>query len=263
MKFFNRVALALAKRLHLDLTHSQVHYARTLSAAVSRGDMWLDLGCGHQLLPSWVMDPARQRRLSSRAALLVGMDFDSSILRHPLLNARVVGRGEDLPFEDGTFDLITANMVVEHLEDPRQVLQEVQRVLKPGGRLIFHTPNYRYYLIRLAALTPDFLKRRLVWWLEGRREEDIFPTVYRMNTVTQVREFAKGSGLEIESIEVKGSAGEFYTLGPLYWIECFWLKFLSVVGKGRFAQALIVTLRRPAAVHTAETREAAVEGIPA
>lgn len=263
MKFSYRVAVALAKRLRLDITHSQVHYAEALSAAISPGDRWLDLGCGHQLLPSWAMDPNRQRRLASRAAVLVGMDFDSSILRHPLLNARVIGRGEELPFGPATFDLITANMVVEHLEDPAQVLREVRRVLKPGGRLLLHTPNYQYYLVRLAALTPDFLKRRLVRWLEDRHEEDIFPTVYRMNTVAQVRAFAQACGLEVERVLVKVSAGEFYTLGPFYWIECFWLKFLSTLGKGRFDQALIVTLRRPVGVHASERSEAAVEGIPA
>lgn len=263
MKFCLTVADAIAKRLHLDLTHAQKHYARALSEMLSRSDRWLDLGCGHQILPSWVAGAEEQRQLALRASMLVGMDVDLSIRRHPLLNERVMGNGEDLPFADETFDLVTANMVVEHLEDPAQVLSEVRRVLKPGGRLLFHTPNYNYYLVRLAALTPDFFKRRLVWLLEGRREEDVFPTRYRMNTIARIRAFARGCDLEVESAEIKVSAGEFYALGPVHWVECFWLKLLTVIGEGRFDQALIVTLRRPAAEPATESGKTILEGIPA
>lgn len=41
-----------------------------------------------------------------------------------------------LPFADGTFDCITCGWVIEHLPDPRPGLQEMSRVLRPGGRLL-------------------------------------------------------------------------------------------------------------------------------
>lgn len=46
------------------------------------------------------------------------------------------------PYPSGTFDLVTAFEVVEHVVgSPRQFIQEIKRVLKPGGHLFFGTPN--------------------------------------------------------------------------------------------------------------------------
>lgn len=178
--------------------------------------------------------------------MVVGMDIDSAMAEHPHLNARVAARAEWLPFAAGSFDLLTANMVVEHLEDPRGVLREALRVLKRGGRLLLLTPNYNHYLVRLAALTPDSVKRRIVWVLERRQTAEIFPTFYRLNTIGRIREAAAACGLEVESIRTT-IAPEFYSLGPLGVIECFWLKLLSVIGRGRFDTALVATLRPAAA----------------
>lgn len=44
--------------------------------------------------------------------------------------------GRKLPFADATFDLVVSNSVLHHLGDPRPVLTEMRRVLKPGGALL-------------------------------------------------------------------------------------------------------------------------------
>ncbi len=45
-----------------------------------------------------------------------------------------------LPFDDHSFDLVTAFDVIEHVEDDGQVFRELTRVLKPEGRLLFSVP---------------------------------------------------------------------------------------------------------------------------
>ena len=50
-----------------------------------------------------------------------------------------------LPYADGAFDLVVAFEVIEHLENWRDFLQEVRRVLAPAGQLIVSTPNRLYY----------------------------------------------------------------------------------------------------------------------
>jgi ubiquinone/menaquinone biosynthesis C-methylase UbiE len=47
-----------------------------------------------------------------------------------------------LPYQDNFFDLIYSIDVIEHLKEPQKMLIEVQRILKPGGVIIFQTPNY-------------------------------------------------------------------------------------------------------------------------
>ena len=57
----------------------------------------------------------------------------------------VRGSCEALPFADGTFDLVAAFEVIEHLPRWRNLLTEARRVLKPTGLLVVSTPNKAYY----------------------------------------------------------------------------------------------------------------------
>ncbi|MHB1769839.1 MAG: class I SAM-dependent methyltransferase [Minisyncoccota bacterium] len=47
------------------------------------------------------------------------------------------------PFQDGSFDLILANHFLEHSEDVLKTLEEVHRILAPGGRLVIQVPYFR------------------------------------------------------------------------------------------------------------------------
>lgn len=65
---------------------------------------------------------------------------------------------QPLPFDDGSFDVIVAGEVLEHLRFPELAIQEARRVLKPGGVLVGSVPNnYRLKsrLRFLAGLPPE------------------------------------------------------------------------------------------------------------
>jgi ubiquinone/menaquinone biosynthesis C-methylase UbiE len=53
-------------------------------------------------------------------------------------------KGLKLPFKDGTFDVVTALDVLEHINDDTQALKEWIRVLKPGGSLLLTVPAYQW-----------------------------------------------------------------------------------------------------------------------
>jgi len=55
-----------------------------------------------------------------------------------------LGAAEELPYEDGTFDLVTALDVVEHLDDDLAGLREMRRVLRPGGRVLLFVPTFMF-----------------------------------------------------------------------------------------------------------------------
>lgn len=69
------------------------------------------------------------------------------IARRRLENqAFAVALGEQLPFRDRSFDLVTMNQVMEHVSEQKAVLFEAARVLKPGGAIYIACPNYlRFY----------------------------------------------------------------------------------------------------------------------
>jgi SAM-dependent methyltransferase len=55
-----------------------------------------------------------------------------------------LGAGEELPYEDGAFDLVTALDVVEHMDDDLAGLKEMRRVLRPGGRVLLFVPTFMF-----------------------------------------------------------------------------------------------------------------------
>jgi SAM-dependent methyltransferase len=54
------------------------------------------------------------------------------------------GAAESLPYDDATFDLVTALDVVEHLDDDVAGLKEMQRVLRPRGRALLFVPAFMF-----------------------------------------------------------------------------------------------------------------------
>lgn len=59
-------------------------------------------------------------------------------------------RGEDLPFEDNSFDIVLLTNVLDHVESPRKVLTEIKRVLKKGGIFYFEVFIYQKNFRKLA-----------------------------------------------------------------------------------------------------------------
>ena len=86
------------------------------------------------------------KRLSERASLAAGLEVEFERAQE----ARALGLntlcavGETLPFAAEEFDLVLSHEVIEHVNDDRQVIREIVRVLKPGGRLTLFCPNRGY-----------------------------------------------------------------------------------------------------------------------
>ena len=157
------------------LRYSQDHYEETLRELITPSTVWLDLGCGHQVLPEW--RSAAECELVNRASYVAGLDADSvAITKHRTIRKIWVGDIHNLPFPDESFMLITANMVVEHLEDPKLAFAEIRRVLVPGGTFLFHTPNANGYITALNRYLPARVKKFAAKVLDGRDSEDVYPT---------------------------------------------------------------------------------------
>jgi SAM-dependent methyltransferase len=236
--------LAISKAIGLDLRHPQVHYGLALQRYVTPGVRWLDVGCGYQILPDWALSDTAQRELARPVAMLAGIDVDPRIKDHPLLTHRVAGLGGSLPFRDQSFDLVTANMVIEHIQQPEKFLADIHRVLRPGGRFLFHTPNILFWLTFAASLTPEALKKPIIWKLEQRHAEDVFPTHYALNSPWRIERLARNAGFAVEEIIMVGSNRIFERLGPIGWVEAFVQKGMSTFLRGRLNSNIIAVLQR-------------------
>ena len=156
------------------LRSSQYAYYERLRDALEGGGHWLDLGCGHQVFGEWMGREEQEVIGRSRAAVGIDLDWEG-LRRHRAMPGKVSGDLQRLPFQSGSCAVVSANMVVEHLAEPARVLEEVHRVLRPGGVFVFHTPNYLHWGTLVAARLPERLKKSLIWYFEERQEDDVFP----------------------------------------------------------------------------------------
>src|SRR5262249_7747652 len=88
---------------------------------------------------------------------------------------------------------------MEHIIDAVHGFRLVKRLLQPNGIFIFHTPNRWHYITFLALISSHSgSKTRL--FAEGRDEDEVFPTFYRVNTTHSIQMAAREAGLEIAAL---------------------------------------------------------------
>lgn len=166
----------------------------------------LDVGCG---------TGAILEELRKRSTEAIGIDISPEALRFCAergLSGLALADALAVPFPSGHFDVVTAIGIVEHLEDDGAFLQELHRVVRPGGTLVLLTSSFpwlwsmhdvanrhrrRYYLrgfreqmrragfepvrfshmnfLLFPALAPALLVHRAIFGLESDRPQRILP----------------------------------------------------------------------------------------
>jgi SAM-dependent methyltransferase len=156
--------------------HSQYDYRQTIERLIGQETRWLEIGCGHTIFPEWMRDSiTAQKEFLSRCKLAAGCDpVDDR--PHVAGLPKHLHSGSSLPFADCSFNLVTANMVAEHVDDPIAFASEVRRVLSDGGLFVIHTPNLYYFEVFAAHLLPNGIVRRFAHFLDGREDDYIFKT---------------------------------------------------------------------------------------
>jgi SAM-dependent methyltransferase len=71
-------------------------------------------------------------------------DFERAVEAHQRTAQITCATGEALPFQAASFDLILSHEVLEHVQDDRQAMIEIVRVLRQGGRAVIFVPNRGY-----------------------------------------------------------------------------------------------------------------------
>jgi SAM-dependent methyltransferase len=198
--------------------------ARTVRGS-ARGRRVLDLGCGPGNLLDFLVPHGDT----------YGSDFSADALRF------CTGRGyrrlfradfQRLPLKSSSFDLVTCIDVLEHIEDDRRAVAELQRILRPGGILVVSVPAFQ-------ALWGD---------------HDALYGHYRRYRTEQVRERLEAAGLRMLKLTY---------FEPLFFLPLWLYRNVKklVLRKGGI-QERDDFVKLPAAVNTVLTHLIAAERYP-
>ncbi len=175
--------------------------------ACAQPGLVLDVACG---------PGAVTRLLAQRSeARIVGIDLSEPMLRRgeAALSsaglarrvALVVGRGEQLPFPDASFDALTVTYLLRYVKDPAATLAELARVVKPGGpiaSLEFAVPPRRpwrlaWWLYTRAVLpVAGYVVGGRAWWNVGRFLGPSISAHYRSYPVAWTLQAWRSAGIE-------------------------------------------------------------------
>ena len=232
------LAQRLRDRFYDDRAHPYRVFERRVDALLPPQAVLLDAGCGRTT-------PVLRKYLG-RARRLIGVELVPITDVVPGIETYNTDLAR-LPLEDGSVDIIMSRSVFEHLADPQAVYLEFARVLRPGGVVVFLTANMWDYGTLVARMIPNRFHAAIVKWVEGRPEEDTFPTAYRTNTRRDVERLASGSGFAVESFDYLSQYPNYLLFnGPLFFLGMCFEKTISKVSMLQFLRGwILVTLRKP------------------
>ena len=143
-----------------------------------------------------------------KGAVAWGIDLSGEAIAKAQARARsghfLVGNGENLPFPDESFDIVTCIGSLEHFLDPASGVREIQRVLRPSGRACILLPN-----------TFSLLGNVLYAWRHGEIFDDGQP-IQRYNTCRGWWLFLEQNGLRVRRVE------KYEMPWPRCWKDLWW-----------------------------------------
>jgi SAM-dependent methyltransferase len=182
---------------YTDIDGTVVFFGR-VNALLQPDFTVLDVGCGRgSHVDDRVLFRKQLRTLQGKVRKVIGIDVDEAARENPFLDEFHLLTGEVWPVASDSIDLIVCDNVMEHVADPAGFFSEARRVLKDGGYLCIRTPNRWGYVAIAATLVPNRYHSRVTSAVQdGRKQEDVFPTLYRCNTVGKMRQMMQAHGLD-------------------------------------------------------------------
>ena len=150
----------------------------------------LDLGAGRA---AWYEDDnCKTRRdirtLKGKVKQLIAADVDEVVLDNRSSDKQIIIKDGKLDIEPNSVDLIVADYVLEHIDNPTEFFKQISDCLKSGGWFCARTPHKYSYVTLIASLVKNSLHSKLLSFVQpDRKEMDVFPTRYKLNQMKDIK----------------------------------------------------------------------------
>jgi SAM-dependent methyltransferase len=156
-----------------------------VNSLINKDSIVLDLGAGRA---SWFEDDNCQTRksirlLKGKVKQVIAADVDEAVLSNKASDKQLVIKENEIGIQPNSVDVIIADYVLEHIENPLAFYEQINVCLKSGGWFCARTPHSYSYVALAARLLPE---SSLKFVQPNRKEIDIFPTRYKMNTLKDI-----------------------------------------------------------------------------
>lgn len=150
----------------------------------------LDLGAGRA---AWFLDDDCNTRrnirlLKGKAKQVIAADVDHAVLENLSSDKQIIIKGDNFEVEPSSVDLIIADYVLEHIDNPIEFYSQVNNCLKSGGWFCARTPHKYSYVALVASLIKNSLHSKFLSYIQPNRKDiDVFPTRYKLNKMNDIR----------------------------------------------------------------------------
>lgn len=182
-----RMSLYYSKNpLTRKLFRDRVKDAISLSE-IQNNSVILDVGCNTGFLLESIRD-------TNSSCQCWGVDIDPAVMNVQIQNCRFKTADiRKLPFDDNYFDIVFALDILEHVQDIQDAIQEIKRVLKPGGVLILSGPTESLFYHLCRYLQFGVAQKNVKCTKPGFGDEldHHYHTVYELEDALQMMKFKK------------------------------------------------------------------------
>jgi SAM-dependent methyltransferase len=204
--------------------------------------VYLDYGAGRA---AWFEDsesPALRnlRLMKGKFAEVIAVDVDPVVAENRTADRTLQMQPDHVPLPDQSVDVIVADYVIEHVQDPASFAAEVDRLLKPGGWFCARTPHKAQYIALAERLMTSGMESAVLRRAQPKRKEkDVFEKAYRMNTLQSLR--AAFPGYDDRSFCRRCDPAYFFGSRASYGIS----DFVHRVMPAPFSGNIFVFMRKP------------------
>ena len=166
-------------------------YPQRIMTLSPKADSLLELGLGHGFTTQIFSQYFKRHVVLDGSKAVI----DNFKKRFPECKAEIVETFFEEFTSDERFDLIVLGFILEHVDDPKEVLKRFRKFMKPGGKIFVAVPNAEVMnrkLGHLAGLLPD---------MQSLSENDLLLGHKRYYTVETLTKDAKDSGYQVERME--------------------------------------------------------------